>query len=367
MAKLVKVILILFKCKFDFKKVKKEKMLIFDTLSLQLVSIVSEFKKFEILDVRYEVFNFWVLLENFMNFKFTFKDYILTFISKVNPKVVLTFNDNYLLFYELKNYFPKVKFIAVQNGYRHKLHLNNFKKLKNKRLFVDYLFTFGKNSEIFYKKFLKCNNFINSGSFRNNSVKLKKSSEKKNILFISAFRLKHLSKGDDYNVENKIIKIINIFCEKKKIKLFIATATRDYLEEKNFLLSKLPEKHNVRVIRKKGQLSNYLLVNKFETIVFNDSTLGYEAIVRKKKIVAISCRKEKAKIAYPFGFPTTKSNKGFFFTNFGTKKEIFRVLNNVYSLSQKKWLKNYQEKLNVFMNFNKDNIKFEKVINKLIN
>ena len=130
MAKLVKVILILFKCKFDFKKVKKEKMLIFDTSSLLLVS---KFKKFEILDVRYKVFNFWVLLENFMNLKFTFKDYILTFISKVNPKVVLTFNDSYLLFYELKNYFPEVKFIAVQNGYRHKDQSDVFKKYKNKR------------------------------------------------------------------------------------------------------------------------------------------------------------------------------------------------------------------------------------------
>lgn len=366
MSKLAKVIRIFFKCKFDFKKVKKEKMLIFDTVSLLLAS---KFKKFEILDVRYEVFNFWILLENFMNLKFTFKDYILTFISKVNPKVVLTFSDNYLLFYELKNYFPKVKFIAVQNGYRHKSQLNDFKNHKNKRWFVDYLFTFGKNSEIFYKKFLKCDNFINLGSFRNNKVKLKKSSGKKNILFISTFRLGYyLYKSDDYNVESKIIKIINIFCVKKKIKLFIATATREtYLEEKNFLLSKLPEKHNVRVIRRKGQFSNYSLVNKFETIVFDDSTLGYEAIVRKKKIVAISCRKEKGKISSPFGFPTTKSNKGFFFTNFGTEKEIFRVLNNVYSLSQKKWLKNYQEKLNVFMNFNKDNIKLKKVINKLIN
>ena len=365
MPKLAKAILVFFKCKFDFKIIKKEKLLIFDTLSLELVN---KTKKFEVLDVRYEIFNFWLLLENFLNLKFTLKDYILAFISKVNPKVVLTFNDNYMLFYELKKYFPNVKFIAVQNGYRHKSHLDGFKKHKNKKLFVDYLFTFGKNSEIFYKKYLKCNNFINSGSFRNNKVKLKKCSEKKDILFLSTFRLgNHLCKNDNFNIESGIIKIINIFCEKKKIKLFIATATRDYLEEKNFLLSKLPEKHNVRVIRKKGQLSNYLLVNKFETIVFNDSTLGYEAIVRKKKIVAISCRKEKAKIAYPFGFPTTKSNKGFFFTNFGTKKEIFRVLNNVYSLSQKKWLKNYQEKLNVFMNFNKDNIKLKKVINKLIN
>ena len=365
MAKLTKVILILFKCKFDFKKVKKEKMLIFDTLSLELVS---KFKKFETLDIRHEVFNFWLLLENFLHLKFTFKDYILTFISKVNPKVVLTFSDNCLLFYELKNYFPKVKFIAVQNGYRHKFQSDVFKKYKNKRLFADYLFTFGKNSEIFYKKYLKCNNFINLGSFRNNNVKLKKSSEKKNILFISQFRPTDMHKSDDFKVESQIIKIINIFCEKKKIKLFLAISSRkNYLEEENFLLSELPEKHNVRVIRKKRRFDNYSLVNKFEIIVFADSTLGYEAIARKKKIVAISCRKEKGKTIAPFGFPTIKSNKAFFFTNFGTKKEIFRVLNNVYSLPQKKWLKNYQEKLNVFMNFNKDNIKLKKVINKLIN
>ena len=364
MSKLAKAILIFCKCKFDFKIIKKEKLLIFDTLSLEFVS---KFKKFETLDVRHKVFNFWLLLENFLYLKFTFKDYILTFISKVNPKVVLTFNDNYLLFYELKNYFPEVKFIAVQNGYRHKDQSDVFKKYKNKRLFADYLFTFGKNSEIFYKKYLKCNNFINLGSVRNNNIKLKKSSEKKNILFISQFRSENMHKGDVFNVESQIIKIINIFCEKKKIKLFLATAsTEDYLEEKNFLLSKLPEKHNVRLIRKKGRFDNYSLVNKFEIIVFADSTLGYEAIARKKKIVAISCRKEKGKIIAPFGFPTIKSNKAFFFTNFGTKKEIFRVLNNVYSLPKKKWLKKYQKKLNVFMSFNKDNIKLKKTINKLI-
>ena len=244
------------------------------------------------------------------------------------------------------------------------------KKYKNKRLFADYLFTFGKNSEIFYKKFLKCNNFINLGSFRNNNVKLKKSSEKKNILFISQFRVDDLEKGDEYNVESEIIKIINIFFVKKKIKLFVATASNSlerYLEEKYFLLSKLPEKHNVRLIRKKNILGNYSLINKFETIVFIDSTLGYEAIARKKKIVAISVRKEKGKIIYPFGFPTIKSNKAFFFTNFDAKKEIFRVLNNVYSLPLKEWLKKYQEKLNALMNFNKDNIRLIKTISKLIN
>ena len=365
MPKLAKIILVFFKCKFDFKKVKNEKLLLFDSLSLELAS---KFKKFEILDIGYKCFNFWLLLENFLNLKFTFKDYILAFISKVNPKVVLTFYDNYLFFYELKNYFPEIKFIAVQNGFRHKFELDNYKKHKNKRLFVDYLFTFGKNSDIFYKKFLRCNNFIHFGSFRNNNIKLKGSSEKKNILFISTFTLHgYLHKNDNYNVTNKIIKILNIFCEKKKIKLFIAgTSMKNYLTEKNFLLSKLPKKHNVLVVRRKSQYGNYSLINKFETIVFDDSTLGYEAIARKKKIVAIPCRKNIIPFG-PFGFPTIKSNKSFFFTNVGTEKEIFRVLNNVYHLPKKKWLKNYQKKLNVFMSFNKDNIRLKKTINKLIN
>ena len=150
MSKFAKIFIIFIKCKFDFKRIKEQKLLIFDSLTLELVS---KFKKFQVLDVRYEVFNFWVLLENFLNFKFTFRDYILTFISRVNPRLVLTLNDNYILFYELKNYFPEVKFIAVQNGFRHKFHLDDFKKHKNKRLFVDYLFTFGKNSDSFIKNF----------------------------------------------------------------------------------------------------------------------------------------------------------------------------------------------------------------------
>ena len=365
MPNLVKVIFVFFKCKFDFKIIKKEKLLIFDTASLELVG---NYKKFEILDVRYEVFNFWILFENFIKLKFTFKDYILAYISKVNPKVVLTFVDNYILFYELKKYFPEVKFIVVQSGYRHKIQLDDFIKNKKKKLFTDYLFTFGKNSEIFYKKFVRWNHFINLGSYRNNNVKLKKHLEKKKILFISQFRARALNKKGDYNVESEIIKIINIFCEEKKIKLFVATSSRnDYLKEKNFLLSKLPEKHNVRLIRKKGQFNNYSLLNKFETIVFVDSTLGYEAIARQKKIVAISCRKESGKTLRPFGFPAIKSNKGFFFTNLCTKKEIFRVLNNVYNLPKKQWLRNYQKKLNIFMSFNKDNIILRKTINKLIN
>ena len=87
-------------------------------MSLELVD--NKKRDFEILHTRLEVLNFWVILENLLKFKLTFRNYIITFISKVSPKLILTYNDNNIFFFKLKNYFPSVKLIAVQNGYRHK-------------------------------------------------------------------------------------------------------------------------------------------------------------------------------------------------------------------------------------------------------
>ena len=66
---------------------------------------------------------------------------------------------------------------------------------------------------------------VKQNNTRNNNIKLKESSEKKNILYISGFRVSYyLRRDDNYNADNKIIKILNIFCAKKKIKLFLASS-----------------------------------------------------------------------------------------------------------------------------------------------
>ena len=102
--------------------------------------------------------------------------------------------------------------------------------------------------------------------------------------------------------------------------------------------SQLPKKNNA-IMLKKNKGRNYNHVDKFSTIMFIDSTLGYEAISRGKKIISISARKVKSKIYHPFGYPSFSKNSNFFFTNYNKQKNIYRIIKNVYEISSKEWKK----------------------------
>ena len=164
-----------------------------------------------------------------------------------------------------------------------------------------------------------------------------------------------------------MLEIINSFCVENKINLYIAgSSLKDYQAEKDYYFSKLSKSNNVKFIKRDKKYSSYFLINKFDTIVFVDSTLGYEAIGRKKKIISISCRRKNNEIINPFGYPMIKKNKDFYFTNFDSRDEILRVLNNVYFLSTNEWNKKYYSKLKNIMCYNKNNRKFNFVINKIL-
>ena len=47
-------------------------------------------------------------------------NYYIEYIKICNPKILITFIDNNLIFYKLKKYFPNIYFISVQNGIRTK-------------------------------------------------------------------------------------------------------------------------------------------------------------------------------------------------------------------------------------------------------
>ena len=82
--------------------------------------------------------------------------------------------------------------------------------------------------------------------------------------------------------------------------------------------------------------------------MFIDSTLGYEAISRGKKIISIPCRMKNKKIYHPFGYPTFSTKKsGFFYTNSRNEKNILKIINNVYNMSNFEWKKKYQKIKNI--------------------
>ena len=58
-----------------------------------------------------------------------YRAYLISYIEYVDPKVVITIIDNDILYYVISNYFPDIKFYAIQNGTRLTEHICDNKNL----------------------------------------------------------------------------------------------------------------------------------------------------------------------------------------------------------------------------------------------
>jgi surface carbohydrate biosynthesis protein len=292
-------------------------------------------------------------------------NYIHHYIKTVNPKVIITFIDNSIFFYKLKKDFPNIKFIAVQNGNRRRVGdiYDNLSKNKNK-LMADYIFTFGKVTGESYSKHIKFKNY-SLGSFRNNSVSIqtRKTKDKKKILFISQFRKENINWPSFFHTEEKLLPLISNFCEKYNLKLYILGVHKNSEIEKNYFC-RILKKDQLNFINKKYYPQNYKTLDNFNLVVFIDSTLGYEAIARKKKVAAFSSRKFSSNgPKLSFGWPKKIKKRGFFYTDKITEKEVNRILNNVNNCDEHYWKKKTSKILNEIIIYNKDNKVLKKVLN----
>ena len=102
---------------------------------------------------------------------------------------------------------------------------------------------------------------------------------------------------------------------------------------------------------------NYKLIDKFDTIVFVDSTLGYESISREKKVAIFSSRKNSLKGGLEkFGWPNRFKNHGFFYSSNRFKKtEAEKIMKNVINISQNSWKKLILPKLKTISIYNYNN------------
>ena len=99
--------------------------------------------------------------------KFNINDYYKIYISKVSPAIVITLVDNVVNFYKLKEEFPNIIFISIQNGLRKPGYDDIFKNkifLNSKNLSCDYFFVFNKYIANKYSKYVD-SNFIVLGAF----------------------------------------------------------------------------------------------------------------------------------------------------------------------------------------------------------
>ena len=129
-----KLIKIVARTKFYIKRPAKKKILIFDSVgATEIKELFNKKEDVFILDTRKESLNLFVILKLIIELKkINYRNYLKKYIKLINPKAVVTFVDNNIFFYELKNSFQDKIFISIQNGFRLAVDdiLDEFKKKK---------------------------------------------------------------------------------------------------------------------------------------------------------------------------------------------------------------------------------------------
>ena len=375
MLKLKKILNLFINIKIIFKKPVKADLLLFDGVIEEFFAFSLKKYKYEILHIRLEKLNFWILISTLLQLKFDLKHYCINYIKYCEPKLILTSADNAILFYQLKKYFNDIKFVSVQNGYRfgYQKTFKHLSELKNRGhdLRSDFIFFFGNSIKNYYKKFIKFKPLI-LGSYRNNSVPIsKKKIINNSILHISGWRTK---KGwFDESLEKTVVSSVASFCFKYQIKLYILPYSKknpskfdENLEQEEKFFKTNLKKYKFKLLKKNSMFDSYKLIDKFNLITFIDSTLGYESISRGKKIVSFSIRKIKNNRPNTFGFPEFNKKSGFFFTCKNSNNEFNRILSNTWRISQKNWKKKYFKKLNNLMIYNTGNSRLYNLIDNIL-
>ena len=123
--RLLSVIKLLLKVKFIFRSPKKHEIVVFDDESSgDLENFIYNYNSFilqnRITNINKIYLSFRVIKNFFRNYNGNIMTaYIVTLLEIIEPKIVLTFIDNSLKFFDVAKILDnKIYFIAIQNGAR---------------------------------------------------------------------------------------------------------------------------------------------------------------------------------------------------------------------------------------------------------
>jgi len=282
---------IIFFTKFKFIRPKKVEVLFYDQgiIFNQIISQHLKKYKISVLKARFEELNLYVIIKIFFKFKFLnglsfFQNYVIEYCKLSDPKIIISSSllDKKILV--SKKYLnKKTSIILVQ-----KFPLNeDYFKSFNKKYTIDYFFVFDKKSLKIIKKYF-ISKYIKIGSYRNNTVSIKKNKRKnKNILLISGFRENFVTQNPTNEWE------LNIHHEKKVLGIL----SKIYIKNSKFKVLLKPNNNkqiylNFMKCDKKILISNdgnpYSQIDKFDIVItLNNGTMGYEALSRGIKHLQI--------------------------------------------------------------------------------
>jgi surface carbohydrate biosynthesis protein len=361
----------------------KAKVLIYDRPGSEVLLTYISQKSVEILDLRGESLNLYVLFKCLFNLKLSPANYIFQYLTCVKPSVALTFIDNKSSFYLLKNDQKNLITVFVQNGLRGEIG-GRFGFLKKQTDFrnkykIDYMLTFGNAIGREYAKYID-GNILPIGSFKNNFYQTKIQNSSKTVLFLSQYRQppspesRPLSiQGNQpifwkqvYSAEEFLLPLLQKYCLQNELELKICMCSSDQTKQESNYFRSILKNETFELIKKSNLYSSYENAAAAEIVVFVDSTLGYEAFARGKKIAAFTLRgKSMGSVGRNFGWPADLPDNGPFWTNHADECEFKRVMDYITTVNDEEWEETRQRYVPDLMEYDPGNTRFLKLMSEI--
>ncbi len=386
---LLKKLLTLFKkillgnVKLKYGVPKGLNIVVYNSDSMVQLKYILEDNKFIVLDFRLDQIKeiyfsfklFLLMISNISRFKLS-KNYFVSIIKLVNPKIFITGTGNHTIFYELAKLLDKnTEFMVVQNARRSDFERNDYdykKKITNKNLnteiYIPHFFCFGQyeieSAKLFnvnIKNFYKVGSINTSNFFnylkRNNKILEK---NKFDICLISEPQFGENKRYMANGVEEGYALMANYttkFAKKFNCKFVFATKRYKYSKkypadlfkkEMNFF-KKFMDKENFKfllehAISKENFFSSYLAMFQSKVAVGTQSTLLRDKIGLGEKI--LSCNLTGLKIQdFPINGICTINNCSY--------EDFESRLKEILSISTKEYFEKIDKDKSFVMEFKK--------------
>jgi len=352
------------KFNFSFTSMKGKQVALHDASGINILNKYVPENELSVIDV--EHVNFFAALRMLVTGKKSFFDYTIAYIKIFKPRFVFTFIDNNIDFYKLAAIFPKVKFIAIQNGlrsnYANQMSNGFFDLLENEsansRLSANVICVLGTTAADQYTQYIRAKPVI-TGSLKNNLIGNQiKPTEHFDIVYVSQhapfeipnsevkffFGNTSITASEFYAVEQKIVQFLVARSKQTNQSFAVLGKRPDSISYEREFFTTAASPHTVRFIPRTSETSTYEFCNSASLIVTTDSTIGYEFLARGNKVSFLSGRINAVSNELSreirdtdFGFPLELGASGPFWTNIATESEFEQVIGSVQSMSDAQW------------------------------
>ena len=334
----------------------------------------------QILDIRENEVNLAVALLCALDRDLSAQNYASRYINIVKPKLIITFIDNYPPFFQIKNKFPEIHTILIQNGARadpHDLFSENSNQSQLGKNRVDDMFVLGSAIGSIYGRYISGKITV-IGSFKNNLVPINKT-KSRTLAYISTHRAgiprtfiapdsistHPVTYGEIIDRREQTIIFLAKFCESHNLDLLIVGKDEDFVAE-NAYYSQLLKKFSWKLSSRRTSTSNYDKLDASEIVVFTSSTLGYESLARGNKTAGFLLDAEIIPIpSLKFGWPVNLTEDGKFWTNRYDEQRFEEILNYLLTVSDVDWEKIRSETIKEIISYDTNNSQFVEIVRSL--